>query len=404
MPILTVTQIKDGFIHQHLDRIVGLPCYSTLKILKEQVCDNAGTVFSTGGDGTTGCLRAALTAAQFALVSNTPFDVPVHPGAPVFPDAQVAAQVREDIRTDHNVLLKHFVEFRTVDQILKAQIIAALEPQYVAALRLPTTNFITRTTLDFITHLMATYAVIGPRELQQNITDMQLPWNPPAPITTLYTQIENAVDLAQDSVPISEAAQINSAITNLTATGLFRQEITEWNRQQANAKTWPLFKTFFSRVEREQLQVNPLGAAAGGYAAHIEALTQDRDAAHAAAAENLAMAVRSYQENATINETLATLTAQLTALQLAVSTGHALARQCPRPRERGSRPSGDRPTPRTTAPPSISAGPTAPPATIPAATAPVLEQATSAAPPDPIPWAAPMPDMNWVQLILVVIF
>jgi hypothetical protein len=36
----------------------------------------------------------------------------------------------------------------------------------------PTTNFITRTTFDFITHLMATYAVIGPRELQQNITDM----------------------------------------------------------------------------------------------------------------------------------------------------------------------------------------------------------------------------------------
>jgi hypothetical protein len=49
---------------------------------------------------------------------------------------------------------------------------------------------------------MATYAVIGPRELQQNITDMRL--GTPAPITTLYTQIENAVDLAQDSVPISK--------------------------------------------------------------------------------------------------------------------------------------------------------------------------------------------------------
>jgi hypothetical protein len=59
-----------------------------------------------------------------------------------------------------------------VDQILKAQIIAALEPQYVAALRLSHHELHHPHHLDFITHLMATYAVIGPRELQQNITDM----------------------------------------------------------------------------------------------------------------------------------------------------------------------------------------------------------------------------------------
>jgi hypothetical protein len=68
---------------------------------------------------------------------------------------------------------------------------------------------------------MATYAVIGPQRTATKY--YRIPGTHP-PITLLYTQIENAVDLAQDSVPISEAAQINSAITNLTATGLFRQD------------------------------------------------------------------------------------------------------------------------------------------------------------------------------------
>jgi hypothetical protein len=44
-------------------------------------------------------------------------------------------------------------------------------------------------------------------------------------------------------VPISEAAQ-SLAITNLTATGLFRQEITEWNRQQAGVTNLAALQDF----------------------------------------------------------------------------------------------------------------------------------------------------------------
>ena len=162
MPILSITQIRDGFIHHQLQPIVGQPCYDSLRILKEQVNDNAGTVLSTGGNGLTGCLRVVLTPAEYAVVSATPFAVPAHPGAaPVFPDPSTAAK-REDIRFEHNTDLKHFTEYNLTDAAIKAQIIAAVEPQYIAALRLPTTNFITCTSIDFLTYLFATYAVIGP--------------------------------------------------------------------------------------------------------------------------------------------------------------------------------------------------------------------------------------------------
>jgi hypothetical protein len=140
---------------------------------------------------------------------------------------------------------------------------------------------------------MATYAVIGPRELQQNITTAP---GTPGPITTLYTQIENAVDLAQDSVPISEAAQISSAITNLTATGLFRQEVTRWNRSKPAIK-----RCCSSRLSLPVSNGTTAGQSprrcAGSYAALKT--TQDRDAAHAAAAEERRCS-RAYQENATI--------------------------------------------------------------------------------------------------------
>ena len=326
MPILSITQIRDGFIHHQLQPIVGPPCYASLKILKEQANDNAGTVFSTGGNGLTGCLRVVLTATEYADVSNTPFDIPVHPGlAPVFPPGNVTAAEREDIRADHNAKLKHFTEYNLVDAAIKAQIIAALEPQHIAALRLPTTNFITRTALDFLTYLFATYAIVGPMQLVQNTLNMQEQWNRNSPIANLWSQIEACVDVARyGGVPIVEATQVNSAIANLTGTGQFRQEITEWNRRPNDQKTWALLKVYFNRVELEQDAVNPPGAGAGGYAAHVAALASDRDDA-------LALAAQSYQANQTMHTAIATLTTQLAALQRSVDDQSRRPRPARRP-------------------------------------------------------------------------
>ena len=250
----------------------------------------------------------------------------------MFPDPSSAA-AREDIRFDHNTDLKHFTEFNLTDAAIKAQIIAAVEPQYIAALRLPTTNFITCTSIDFLTYLFATYAVIGPRELVQNSLNMQEQYTGHEPIATLWTQIEKAVAVADyGGIDINEAQQINSAIANLTENGNYRQEITEWNRRPANQKTWALLKIYFTQVEKEQKRVNPVGAGAGGYAAHVQAIAEEREA-------NMALAAESYRQNQAMQIAMTTLATQLAALQQSVAEQNLRPRPARQP-ARGGRGAG----------------------------------------------------------------
>ena len=69
------------FEFPELDRISGEPNADTLIKLKKQLKSNAASVSSNLGDGLHGHLGLVLNPVDYALVSNTAFIAPVHPGA-----------------------------------------------------------------------------------------------------------------------------------------------------------------------------------------------------------------------------------------------------------------------------------------------------------------------------------
>ena len=87
---------KDTYFQfKELNRIHGEPTYDTIKKLHDQVKANAASVPSTLGGGNFGHLGLVLTPAQYALISNAPFDRPNHPGPiPAFPNNATQAQIR----------------------------------------------------------------------------------------------------------------------------------------------------------------------------------------------------------------------------------------------------------------------------------------------------------------------
>jgi hypothetical protein len=112
---------------------------------------------------------------------------------------------------------------------------------------------------------MATYAVIGPRELQQNITDMQLlEPRPPSPLCTPRLKM-----------PLTCAPRLSAHLRSrpnqfTTATGLpwgSRMESPTWRRQNGRSSRLSL------AVLRRERWVNPLGAAE---ATASETLTRPR--------------------------------------------------------------------------------------------------------------------------------
>ena len=76
-----IDYINTDFEYPTLDKIHGQPTYTTLTNLKKQVKSNAESVTS---DLDGGCKRPfiglVLTPAEYAEVSATPYQIPVHPG------------------------------------------------------------------------------------------------------------------------------------------------------------------------------------------------------------------------------------------------------------------------------------------------------------------------------------
>ena len=76
-----------SYPHPVLTKIIGKPTAANVALLKKECYANARAAYSARGNGTSGCIRIFLTAAQYVAKFNVPFDKPVHPGAqPIHPE------------------------------------------------------------------------------------------------------------------------------------------------------------------------------------------------------------------------------------------------------------------------------------------------------------------------------
>ena len=80
-----VNYINTSFEFKVLTPIAGRPTYHSLKTLHNQLKANARSVRSDLGGARHGHLGLVLSPAKYALLSNTPFVTPNHPGTLVIP-------------------------------------------------------------------------------------------------------------------------------------------------------------------------------------------------------------------------------------------------------------------------------------------------------------------------------
>ena len=115
-------------------------------------------------------------------------------------------------------------------------------------------------TLDLLTHLYATYAVIFNADWLENNKRFHKPYSPSVP------QIYNTVAYANaGSTPYFSKQVADNAYQLVFNMGIFAEDFWEWNQRTADNKTLPNLKTFFAAAHREwrmSLQndtVNPYG-------------------------------------------------------------------------------------------------------------------------------------------------
>ena len=119
MTTQNIYYINNVFKYPELTKIVGQPTYVQLKKIKNECAANALQVHSNLGGGAHGLLGLVLTATEYALVSNTPFVRPVHPGPLTLPVGNNVTNLQQETAQDtHKEAVRIFQEVTQVEKAL----------------------------------------------------------------------------------------------------------------------------------------------------------------------------------------------------------------------------------------------------------------------------------------------
>jgi hypothetical protein len=263
-------KILEAFLVQKLTTIATStepPTYTTLYKAQLELNSNATAIYSYAGDGAHGHLALTISAADYMLTSagNVPFIPPINPGpAPVhLPNAtrseisETNRQFKEDQAT--------FKLYRDADSALRGQVIEATHDFYIRALKNKRTGYGSLTCLEILTHLWTTYGRIKKEELEINIERMKQPWNPPTPIESLFTQLEDGMVFAEEGKePILESSVIRWGATIFQESNAFPEECKAWRKivdDGAVAQTMDDFKKHFRAAEKDRRYLLTAGSA-----------------------------------------------------------------------------------------------------------------------------------------------
>ncbi len=241
------------FAHPTLTPIQGEPDADALITLKNQLKANAGTVPSNLGGGNHGHLGLVLSPATYALVANTPFDTPIHPGALAIPQGTSAA-MSTVLREQHTERMRVFREVTGVEKALKQQIIKAVDQQWLLAITDRNTQSLTGTVAQILDHLFDTYGHVSQAMLDKKEDELKnLDYHPRQPVDLIFNTVEDLADYADMSTTgaYTQTQIIGKAYSKFNKSGLLSQAIIEWNRKPALQKTWIAFKTHFRKARQE---------------------------------------------------------------------------------------------------------------------------------------------------------
>ena len=249
MGVFTDINYKDShFEKAELTPIRGEPTYSTLEHLLKELKANARNVHSNLGGGAHGHLGLVISPASYAHLSATPFTPPVFPGTEATIPPGSTQHAARTLRIQFDEQLRVYHEVENVDKALKQQIVQAIEPKYLTAVRNRTSDTITIPVYEVMEYLFNTYGEVTPETFQTKEQETKaMTFDPNIDsIDSLYNEIDDLVDLSGHAgIPMTPEQSITIAYVILWRSGVLKDYLKTWNAKAAAEKTWDTFKTHF---------------------------------------------------------------------------------------------------------------------------------------------------------------
>ena len=142
--------------------------------------------------------------------------------------------------------------WRTTHTLLKNQILSNCADEYISDLKDPRTKYATVTFNEMMKHLWTNYGAVDIADLTANEERMKTQWMPPTPIETLFKQLKEGKEFAEEGgETISDGQLIRYGYDILTATGLFAKDCNKWRKIKKGDQTWKKFQTHFTAAAKD---------------------------------------------------------------------------------------------------------------------------------------------------------
>lgn len=239
-----------------LTPIVGAPTNTTLQLLQKEVFSNAMAIESDRGGGQLGHLALIMSPADYLELPNAEdFVVPVNPGILELAPAGTPAAMISDLKRVHDNDRIEFGTYRSVRNALIAQLTAAVEPTYFAAIQDEQFGFARLMPRDLLAHLVTQYGTLTGVEREQNRAKLGDAWDPASPIEQLWARIAEIKRVsAAAGQPLDDTTVIALVLPMFSRTGLFLHAVNTWRGFEVVDQTYDRFVVHFTRHNKIRIE------------------------------------------------------------------------------------------------------------------------------------------------------
>ena len=252
---LTADQILSVFPHPTLTPIVGEPTLVSITLQQNKHNGNLASITSNLGDRSTGLLVISMKPSTFQTIHPGAFVKPTNPGAASDPVDITAANSTTkivDIYRAHKLEADVYSKFVEAERISVKLALDSTNEICYKALKHKHMGYARVSLRNLLDHLVTTYAAIDQFDLEANQAKMTERYNPASPIETLFDQISNRVAFIELGDRAFTPEQIaDTALLCVAKTGVFQDDIKNWNPKAADDKAWKAFKMFFAKAHQD---------------------------------------------------------------------------------------------------------------------------------------------------------
>lgn len=244
-----IKNYRTSFQYQVLDKIHGQPTLDSILNLLRQLKINAHSVSTTLGGGQLGYLALILPDASYMAIPNARnFRRPTDPGefivtTPIATRAGATTTITAAAVTQQKATFDEkkrlYNECQAVEQALRQQIIDAVEPDYLEALRDQHTEMVQSPIPDIIKHLRDTYGFMSDEDLADRENELKTySYDPVKTVDDVFNKIKRHQELAMlMNNPLTDKQQESIATTIFNRVRVFQSHLMKWNEKKDNERT-----------------------------------------------------------------------------------------------------------------------------------------------------------------------